>query len=537
MQKYSTSVTLLFVLLAVVYGLGLFLPLMENDSAQHATMAMDMYLRNDFTHLFKAFAPYKDKPHLHFWLAALSYKFFGIHVWAYRLPAFLFTVLGAISCSKLTQLYYTKKAGSYAALVFLTAQAILLANHDVRTDMVLTGATIFSIWQWLAYLNVQKLKHALLAAIGMGLAFSSKGQLGVFVIATVVGTQVLYERKLKLIFSWKILLAFIVLSLSIAPVLYAYYLQFGTEGIQFILWDQSFNRITATGYRENSPDYFFFFHTLLWAFFPWALFYYAFTFKSIKTLITSKFKKIAKVELFSSLGVLLVLLVISTSKTKLPHYLNSILPVAAVLVAGNIASIDTAKRKILGYSHLGILALGYLLICVLFVMVFPNPNLTIVALFCIGSILTVYNFKFQPSFSQKILHTSILASIAINIFLNGHFYPNLLQYQSGLTASKIIKEKNIAIDSVYKIDNIHTWSLDYNNQHLTATLASDSPVENYNNKWLYLTEKQLEALLQRGLVLQEKIALKHYRITRLKAGFLNPKTREKNLQNRYLVKI
>ena len=39
---------LFYLLIIIVYAFGLFLPLMENDSAQHATMAMRMYLDHDF---------------------------------------------------------------------------------------------------------------------------------------------------------------------------------------------------------------------------------------------------------------------------------------------------------------------------------------------------------------------------------------------------------------------------------------------------------------------------------------------------------
>ena len=146
------TVVLLYFLLSLVYLSGLFIPLMENDSAQHATMAMQMYLHNDFTLLMKGFNDYLDKPHMHFWLSALSFKLFGLTHWAYRIPALLFTVLGAFSSYKLAEEFYGSKAGHLASLIFLSAQAIILSNHDVRTDAVLTGASIFAIWQLVMYI-------------------------------------------------------------------------------------------------------------------------------------------------------------------------------------------------------------------------------------------------------------------------------------------------------------------------------------------------------------------------------------------------
>ena len=49
--------------LFMVYLLGLFSPLIENDSAQFAVMAMRMAQENDYLHLIKGFEPYLDKPH------------------------------------------------------------------------------------------------------------------------------------------------------------------------------------------------------------------------------------------------------------------------------------------------------------------------------------------------------------------------------------------------------------------------------------------------------------------------------------------
>ena len=68
----------LFVLLGIVYVIGLFVPLMDNDSAHHATIALHMYLTGDYIDLIDHGKDYLDKPHLHFWLSAASYHIFGV---------------------------------------------------------------------------------------------------------------------------------------------------------------------------------------------------------------------------------------------------------------------------------------------------------------------------------------------------------------------------------------------------------------------------------------------------------------------------
>ena len=68
----------LFALLGLVYITGLFVPLMDNDSAHHANIALRMYLTGDYVSLVDHGKDYLDKPHFHFWLSAFSYNIFGV---------------------------------------------------------------------------------------------------------------------------------------------------------------------------------------------------------------------------------------------------------------------------------------------------------------------------------------------------------------------------------------------------------------------------------------------------------------------------
>ncbi|MFT7406500.1 MAG: 4-amino-4-deoxy-L-arabinose transferase-like glycosyltransferase, partial [Flavobacteriaceae bacterium] len=139
---------ILLSLLAAVYGLGLFSGLLENDSAQFAVMAMRMVQESDFWSLYKGTAPYLDKPHLHYWLAAASYKIFGIHEWSYKLPGLLALFLGGYSVYALAKHLYNTQVARVAALLFLSAQTIVLSGIDLRTDALLTGFVALALWQF-----------------------------------------------------------------------------------------------------------------------------------------------------------------------------------------------------------------------------------------------------------------------------------------------------------------------------------------------------------------------------------------------------
>lgn len=547
------DVYILYSLLLLVYVCGLFIPVMENDSAQHATMAMRMYLKNDFWNIYKGTQDYLDKPHVHFWLAALSFKIFGIYDWAYRIPALLFTFMGAYCTNKLAVHFYGKKINHIAALIFLAAQAVILSNHDVRTDAVLTGATILAVYNFVKYLDPGNLKNILLGFLGLAIGFGTKGQLAVFVCGVIMLVHVIYARKWKYVFSWKLLLGVFAYALFISPILYAYYLQFdlhpekvflgknNISGVRFILWDQSFNRLTATGHQQNSPDYFFFFHTILWAFLPWPLLMYTGLFVNIKKGITQKYRKIKSFELMSSLGVLLVLLVISTSKFKLPHYLNSLYSLMAILVVSYLwqlhseHKVKTLKRWV--NFQVGLFSFLSLFVLTLSFYAFPLKNMFVVfGILVILFLLIYFLIKVKAEPFRKLIVASVGFMILINFTLNAQFYPNLLQYQSGIPATKIIQEHHVAKKDLFLLDGLWSWSLNFYAHEILETIPLDKVAEDLKpGQWLYIDEKSNQELKKRGVVWTKEYELEHYRITMLKPAFLNPKTRHKKLSKRYLV--
>src|SRR5574339_410274 len=100
---------------------------------------------------------YLDNPHFLFWTSALSYHLFGVTSFAYRLPSFLFTVLGTYSIFRLAKELYDKETGKLAALIAASSFCYILANSDVRMDALLTGAVAFATWQLVAYVHHRKL--------------------------------------------------------------------------------------------------------------------------------------------------------------------------------------------------------------------------------------------------------------------------------------------------------------------------------------------------------------------------------------------
>jgi len=542
---------LLYALLALVYISGLFIPLMEHDSAAHAIIAMRMYLENDFIHLYKGAEEYLDKPHAHFWLSALSFKIFGLSHWAYRIPALIFTLIGAYSSYHLAKDFYGSKAGHISSLIFLSTQAIILANHDVRTDAVLTGASIYAIWQLVKYIDSEKLLHAVLGSIGLGIAFSTKGQLAILMIGSALFCYVLYNRKWKTVLSWKVLVGIIAFLITATPMLYAYYLQFdihpdklvngrkNVSGIKFIFWDQSFNRLTGEGFNSNNKDYFFFFHTMLWAFLPWAFITYIAIFDRSKQLIKIRFKYQKGIEFLTLGGFWLVMIIINMSKSKLPHYMNSLLPVLSVLLSGYLVYlVENSKFKklnVLLYVQYFIIVTGSILVILLVTYIFPASYLMLFIYAVLLFILVHYLFK-KMELVPKIIIVSVLFSVFVNFSLNTHFYPSLLKYQAGKNMVEIIHKENINVEDIYIFENRNSWSLNFYTQRHTPGLDLSEVAEN-KGKWLFVYDKDVDKLKSENVTWDRSYVVPHYRITRLKLSFLNPETRDNELTKAYLLHL
>ncbi|MGB5370233.1 MAG: glycosyltransferase family 39 protein [Flavobacteriaceae bacterium] len=539
-------------LVFLVYLTGMFATLFENDSAQFSVMAMRMVQENDFLSLFKGPEEYLDKPHLHYWLAAIAFKIFGLHDWAYRIPALLATLLGAYSCYGLGKLLYDRDTGKLAALIFMTSQTIILSVIDVRTDAVLTGFSILAIWQLAAYIETKKLKHIALGAFAAGMAFSTKGQIALLVVAFPIICHLYFTRKWKRLFNWRVLVAVLVFVVSIAPMLYAYYHQFdlhpeqiirgrgGRSGLFFIFWEQSFERMSGEGIGKNSSDYFFFFHTYLWVFLPWTVLGLVAYLTRAKQLIRWRFRYRPGSELLTFGGITLIFIVISFAQFKLPHYLNILMPLFSVLTASylNGLYLDSRSKTIKLMLGIQYFILGVVFIAVSFVVFFVfklERPIDYVWMFVLGSLAIYYCLK-REAYFPRIITVAAFSAIALNAVLNAHFYPALLKYQAGSEMAKRIAKEEIPVDKIYKLSERYTWSMDFYNQR-PVIISSIGEIKDLKNIWVYLTNEELNELRKLGFDWDRQFTEEDFRITRLQAKFLNPSTRKKVLEKMHLIHI
>jgi 4-amino-4-deoxy-L-arabinose transferase-like glycosyltransferase len=535
---------LLFALLGLVYVIGLFIPLMDNDSAHHANIALHMHLTGNYVDLVDYSQAYLDKPHLHFWLAALSYKLFGVTSFAYKFPSFLFTILGTYSVYRLGKALYDREVGKLAALMIASAFAYILANNDVRMDALLTAFIAFATWQLVEFIDRKKIIHVAGAALGLALGFCTKGHLGVFVPVVASFFYILYRRDWRLFYNWKWLLLLVLFAIFIAPVVYCYWLQFNLHpeiivrgkdhlnGVLFILFNQSVERFGGEMGDFLKNDHLFFFHSFTWAFAPWSLLAFIAFVTRLKTFSRRR-EEWLTTGLF---GVMMVM--ISFSDFKLPHYLNVIFPAVSVMTASFVLSKKENRKwvRALFIIQITVSLLLLLLAGLVNVWMFPVTRIWIITGFIFLLALVFYFFKSELyNRAQKAIAVSVSSMIALFFLLNTNFYPQLLTYQGGNELALKTRNK-VNREDIYFEKNSYSPSFNFYSSILRKPFT-DSVLVPGKSIWVFADGSFVDTLKQGGYRFGKIYDARRHRITILTGRFLNPATREKELSKMYLVEV
>ena len=533
------------------------------DAAQYASISREMLGSKNWLEVYHHGENYLDKPPLLFWLSAMSFKIFGVSNWAYKLPSFLFALLGIFSTVKIGELLYDRKTGMIAGLMLVFSLGMFIMTNDIRTDTILLGSTIFATWQILKYLKTKNRWSFVFGFFFVGLAMLAKGPLGFILPATALSAEFIYKRQLRNFFRPEWILGLLIVALLLFPMCYGLYTQFdlhpersvnghtGVSGLRFYFWTQSFGRITGEsdwGSKfDNGAGPFFFTHTFLWVFFPWSLLLICGLFKNLFVLIKTKFKAGILPEMVSTGGFVLVFIALSASRYKLPHYVYVLLPFASIIAARFLLQdVLNPERKvflrIFSVLH-GIFFVALAGVCIFFLfVVFPEASiLTLVAVFCLLFTGIILTWKLKDAF-EKLMFPLLLALISFYFVGNTHFYPNLLKYQSGNEIGKVMRDKKLPTGSfVYLNHSDHALDF-YFGSHVptiypTDTLLMKQKIKEFGKLYVCVDRAGLEEIKPLGFKIISQKEFKNFRVQFLTINFLLPSKRDSTLNNRFVLEL
>ncbi len=525
-------VMLLFFAVGINFS-GLFVDVLGPDGTLYASIAKTMAETKNFSDLYNNGRDWLDKPHFPFWVAALSFKCFGIFGWSYKLPAILFVLVAALYTWLFTmKVYCNKTVAQWSVLILLTAQHIVLSNMDVRAEPYLTGLIIASIYHFHRSWTEKKFVQLVWASLFAACAVMTKGVFVLITIGAAVVGHLLVTKNFKEIFNWRWLVAAVLILIFITPELYTLYTQFdlhpeklvfdthGVSGIKFFFWDSQFGRFFNTGPIKGAGDPTFFLHTTLWAFLPWSILLYIALFNWIKKLV----KKEPIKEGYLFFGGLITFLMFSLSKFQLPHYLNIVFPFFAILTSDFIYKFQNVK--IIKNIQYPIIILIIIVLPVLHLFVKPDiGNVLVVVLMVIFLLLLVFLSRiFKVSDKEIAIGRSVLLVIVLNIYLNGIFYPELLKYQGGTYAGRYINQHYKGIPA-YHLQARYNSPFQFYTTYPVTTIDQLRDTMHLKRPFLLLLQEDDDSTGKKAIQ-----SFGNFPVSKLNGKFLNPVTRSSELK-------
>jgi len=360
---------------------------MDDVDAVQAQIARNMLESGDWVTARLDGVTYLEKSPLIYWMMATSYRVFGVHDWAARLPLALAVVLLCWVTYRFTRWAFSERAGVYAGVCLATSAGLYLFTRILIPDATLTSTITAAIWAWMRMLEADEPRPRFWAAvlgIALGCGLLLKGLIaGVFpVLAALVYmglTRQLFKRA-----SWRQLSPGIVIAAALLiaapwhilamlrnPPLFAFSMHSGPGEYRGFFWFYFFNehllRFLNLRYPRDYntvPRALFWLLNLVWLF-PWSAYLVG-----TPKLDYSAASRAGRVRLMAVCWIGVVMLFFTFSTTQ-EYYSMPIYPAMAMLIGSAIASgsyFRASSRILLAASALLCAALS-----ILFALVMRTP--------------------------------------------------------------------------------------------------------------------------------------------------------------------
>ncbi len=548
-EREAKILTGLIAVCVLTWLAGWQIPLMEIDAVQYANISREMMLHKNFFQIYDQGRDYLDKPPMLFWLSSASMWIFGIHDWAYRLPSFLFSIIAVCSTYRFALLYYSQRVALLAALVLASSEALFLINHDVRTDTMLMGWVIFSIWQLAAWLFNRKWANLVLAAAAIAGGMMTKGPIALMVPIFAFSVHFMMSRSFALFFRWEYLVLILIIGILLIPMSIGLYDQYdlhpektmygqkGISGIRFYYWTQSFGRITGESTWHENDHFTFLFENLLWGFLPWTIFFIMGMVRGVLEWFQKQFRVMPGEEAISLGGFLITYCALASSRAQLPHYIYVVLPLASVFT-GKFLN-DLNFQGVLPRWLKPLTVLHYIIYCLLLILlfvllVFPFPPNSAILISSAGVMSGFFLLVLLKKWIRlpDLLVASVLTIILINTWLDTGFYPKLLEFQAAIPVSRFIRENHLDKERIFVYWHEPARSLDYYSDY--SFKETEQPESLHSGDYLLTGKKGMETINKEHFkIIDSGIA---FHVSTLSLPVLNPATRRSQSDAFYILR-
>ena len=180
--------------------------LMDDVDATQATIARNMLVSGDWVTAHIDKIAFLEKPPMIYWSMAVSYKVFGVHDWAARIPMALATMALCVVTAAFGVWAFGKREGLYAGLCMSTCLGLFLFTRVLIPDVMQAFAIALALWAFMRALDEEE-SHprlwAIIMAASLGAGLLLKSLIGV-VFPSAIGLIYLFlTRQLFSARTWK----------------------------------------------------------------------------------------------------------------------------------------------------------------------------------------------------------------------------------------------------------------------------------------------------------------------------------------------
>lgn len=294
------------------------------DEAIHAQVAREMAADGHWLYPTYRGEPYLEKPPLKFWLTALTYRVAGESEFTARIWSALFALGTVGGVMRLGRLLFNRGVGLASGLVLVTTWEFLF-NHCARTGEMDSGLLFFMVftvsaaWQ---FRMTTRAGHLYTAACWMALGFLTKGHVALLPLTWLplvwwIGgnRRAFLDRRT----ATHLALAAVLFLTVVSP---WFWLQLRHYGSGF--WDYTV-RHNLTGYMQGTIEradtsIWYYLERMVWLDYPWLPVAGLGALLCFRRDLVADFQRIQPVRWWLLAWMVMTIVVLSFSRTKLPWY-------------------------------------------------------------------------------------------------------------------------------------------------------------------------------------------------------------------------
>ena len=317
--------------------------LFNPDEGRYAEIPREMVASGDWVTPRLNALRYFEKPPLQYWATAAAFGLFGQHDWSARLWAALSGFLALALTAWIGARLYGAAAGVLAALVqggsllYLGLARISTLDMGLAATLELALAGLLLLVQRTRTVRDERV-GALLLALGVTLAFLSKGLVAILIPGTVAMLYMLLARDWRLFLRarpWWTLLA--LAGLAVPWLLLV--AQRNPGFLQFFFMHEQFERFLTRVHERYQPDWYFI-PVLLLGFMPWTALLPAIAQRGWRAI-----RQRGGPDLLLTLWALFCFIFFSLSQSKLAPYILPLFPALALLAGATVAEMDGRQLR------------------------------------------------------------------------------------------------------------------------------------------------------------------------------------------------